>query len=885
MALFAALRYRFRALFRADEVERELKEEIEFHLSLEAMQQEGNAADDALRGDAPYAARRRFGNVTHYAEETRAMSRLGFFDMARQDIRFALRTFRHAPGFTAVAGLTIALGLGATTAIFSVVNALILQPLPYPDAERIVAVWMDNRKLGVREDFHSYPNLADLKSQNQVLSHLAPYNAVGFNLTGSGEPQRIIAGALPAEAFDALGVKPILGRLFTAENETTGSDGVVVLSYGLWQADYSGDPAVIGKQIELNGRKRTVVGVMPKSFAFPSEQSRLWVPLVIPDGLKTARSAYAYPAIGRLKPGVSLARARADLSAIGKRLEQEYPFNHDYGVFVNPLPEQVVGPTLRTTLWIMLGAVAAVLLIACANVANLLLSRAAVREREVTVRMALGASGGRLIRQLLTESVLLSLIGGVAGVFLAAGGLRVLKAVAPSDLPRMDGVGVNTTVLIVTSFVTLFTGMIFGLVPAMQSSRTRLSETLRDGGRGGTSGRAGQRLRRTIVAAQLALVVVLLTGAGLLIRTFVSLQGTSLGFETRGVLTLSVQLPRAKYNDNRQTTALYQSFLDRVRAIQGVVSAGTVTTMMLTTTPNSGGIAAEGRAPRDQDPEVTFDAASPEFFKTVGARLVAGRYFTAADRDSAPPVAIINEHMAKYYWPGVSAIGKRVNFGGANADTTQSPWTTVVGVLADMRRTGVDMPVRNELFVPFAQSPSAGNLVVIKAARDPMSLVPSVRAAMRALDPTQPLSNIRTMDEMLSRLVAQRRFSATLVASFAALALVLATIGVYGVTSYLVTQRTKEIGVRLALGADPRAVTRLVVFDGMKIGVLGLVIGIVGALSTTRLASSLLYGVSPRDPSTVVGVSTFLLLVVAFANYLPARRAARVDPLVALRQD
>ena len=537
MGLFAAFRFRLRALMRPEAFARELKEEIDFHLSLEAMQ---TGQDDTTRGDAPYAARRRFGNVTHYAEETRAMSGLGFFDMARQDIRFALRTFRHAPGFTAVAALTIALGLGATTAIFSVVNALILQPLPYPDADRIVAVWMDNRKLGVREDIHSYPNLADLKSQNQVLSHLAAYNAVGFNLTGSGEPQRVIGGALPAEAFDALGVKPIVGRLFTAENETTGNDAVVVLSYALWQANYSGDAAIIGKQIELNGRKRTVIGVMPKSFAFPSEESRLWVPLVIPDGMRTARFAYAYPAIGRLKPGVSLARARADMSAIAKRLEQQYPPNHDYGVYMVPLPEQVVGPTLRTTLWVMLGAVAAVLLIACANVANLLLSRAAVREREVTVRMALGASGGRLVRQLLTESVLLSLLGGVAGVLFAVGGLRVLRAVAPSDLPRMNDVAVNGTVLLVTSIVTLATGMIFGLVPAMQSSRTRLSETLRDGGRGGTSGRAGQRLRRTIVAAQLALVVVLLTGAGLLIRTFVTLQTTSLGFETRGVLTIGV---------------------------------------------------------------------------------------------------------------------------------------------------------------------------------------------------------------------------------------------------------------------------------------------------------------------------------------------------------
>ena len=885
MSLLAAFRFRLRALLRREEFDRDLEEEIDFHLSLETMREESTATGRADHGDARYAARRRFGNVTHYAEETRAMTGLGFFDMARQDIRFALRTFRQAPGFTLVAVLTIALGLGATTAIFSVVNALILQPLPYPDAERIVMVWMDNRRQGNREDIHSYPNLADLRSQNQVLSSLAPYTSTGLNLTGSGEPQRLVGGAMPAEVFGALGVKPIIGRLYSAENETAGNDAVVLLSHSLWQAQFAGDREIVGRQIELNGRKRTVVGVMPKGFAFPSELAQLWVPLIVPERLRTARGSYAFPAIGRLKPGVTLERAQADLSAIAKRLEQQYPDNRDYGVYVNPLPNHVVGATLRTTLWIMLGAVGAVLLIACANVANLLLSRAAVREREVTVRMALGASGGRLIRQLLTESLLLSLIGGATGVLIAIAGLRALRAMAPADLPRMDAVAVNGTVLLVASVVTIATGLIFGLVPAMQSSRTRLSETLREGGRGGSSGRSGQRLRRTIVAAQLALVVVLLTGAGLLARTFFTLQGTSLGFDTKNVLTMNIQLPGAKYGQPRQAAGFYGSLLERIRAVPGVVSAGTVTTMMLSTTPNSGGAIAEGRPVRNEDPEVTFDVASPDFFKTIGARLAAGRYFTAADRDSAPPVAIINEHMAKYYWPGGNPVGRRFLFGNAPTDSTRSPWMTVVGVVADMRRTGVDMPVRNEAFIPYAQNPTLGNLVVVKSARDPMSLVSSVRAAIRAIDPTQPVSNIRTMDDMLSRLIAQRRFSMTLVVAFAALALVLAAIGAYGVTSYLVSQRTKEIGVRLALGAQPGTVTRLVVLDGLRVGLLGLTVGVLGALATTRLASSLLYGVSPRDPVTIGGVSAFLLLVVAFANYLPARRAARVDPLVALRQD
>jgi putative ABC transport system permease protein len=814
------------------------------------------------------------------------MSGLGFFDMAKQDVRFALRTFRHAPSFTAVAVLTIALGIGATAAIFSVVNAVILKPLPYPDAERIVMVWMDNRRLKNKEDYHSYPNLADLKSQNRSLSHLAPFSEGGFNLTGTGaEPVRVYGGVLPAEVFGVLGVRPMIGSLYTAENEREGNHLVVVLSHGLWKDRFGGDANVLGNQIELNGRKRTVVAVMPPRFAFPSEESKLWIPLVIPEEMRTERSSYAFPAIGRLRPGVSLAQARADLATVAKRLEQQYPENRDYGAYVVPLPEQVVGPTLRTALWIMLGAVAAVLLIACANVANLLLSRAAVREREVTVRMALGASTGRLVRQLLSESLVLSAIGGVAGVFLAWAGLRALRALAPDDLPRMDEVSVDTTVLLVTAGVTIVTGLLFGLVPAAQSSRTSLSETIREGGRGATSGRGGQRLRRAIVGAQLAVVVVLLTGAGLLVRTYATLQRVELGFSPERVLAMRLQLPGAKYPEPPLAIAFYQSLLERVRALPGVRSAGTVTDMFLSKTPNSANIVAEGRPARNEDQEVTIDAASPGFFETVGARLVAGRFFDGTERPDGPLVAVINEHMAKHYWPNASPIGRRFRFGGANSDTTRSRWRIVVGVVADMRRTGVDMPVRDEAFAPYVQRAMLGNLVLIKTAEDSMAVVPRVRAVLRGIDPAQPISRIETLEQQLAGLIAQRRFNMTLVAAFAVLALVLAVIGAYGVTSYLVSQRTKELGVRLALGAEPRRVARLVVADGMRVAGAGVIVGVVGALLTTRLASTLLYGVSPRDPVTIGAVAGVLLLVAALANYLPARRAARVDPLVALRQE
>jgi putative ABC transport system permease protein len=882
MSLIDAVRHRVRTWLRPGTHARELREEIEFHLALDSMDRAvGDRTDDA-----PYAARRRFGNVTRYSEETREMTGLGFVDMLRQDARFAFRTFRQSKGFTAVAVATIALGIGATAAIFSVVDAVILKPLPYPDAERVVMVWMDNRRLQVHEDIHSYPNLMDLKAQNQSLSHLTPYREGGYNFTGAGEPQRVRVGFMTAEGFSALGARPVAGQLFSADNERTGNDAVAVIGEGLWRSAFGGDRNVIGKSIELNGRKRTIVGVLPASFDFPSERTQLWVPLMISDQAKQQRNTFFLPAVGKLKPGTSLERARADLGAVAKRLAEQYPTNRDYGVTVTPLPQQIVGPTLRTTLWIMLAAVAAVLLIACANVANLLLSRAAVREREVTVRMALGASNRRLVRQLLTESILLSAIGGLVGVALAFGALRLLPALAPADLPRLSTIGVNGTVLLVTSAVTILTGVLFGLVPAVQTSRTRLSESLRESGRSGTAGRGGQRLRRGIVAAQLALVVVLLTSAGLLLRTWVTLQQVQLGFSTKNALAMSVVLPGTRYQQPAQIVSFYESLLDRARRIPGVESAGTIETMMLSETPNSGSITAEGRTNRPDDKEVTFDGISPGFFNTIRARVVLGRDFTTSDRQGSSPVAIVNEHAAKSYFPN-GAIGKRFRFGTSTTgvDTTQNPWITIVGVVADMRRTGVDKLVRDEAFFPMAQAASNGQMVVIRTKGDPMALAPQLRSVVRELDAQQPISSFQTMDEVLSSRVAQRRFSMVLVGVFAALALTLALIGAYGVTSYLVSQRTREIGIRMALGAEPSRVSRLVVREGMRVAVLGVVIGVAIALFATRLASGLLYGVSPRDPVTLGTVALAMLAVSALANYLPARRAARVDPLTALRQD
>ena len=879
MSVLDGLRYRLRALFRSDAHARELDTEIELHLTLDAMQRPDAGAE------ARYAARRRFGNVTRYKERARAMSGSGLLDTPRQDLRFALRTLRRSPTFTIVAVLTIALGIGATAAIFSVVKGVMLEPLPYPDAHRIVAVWMDNRRLNEPQDIHSYPNLMDLRSQNRVLSHLGAYREAGVNVTGAGEPQRVVAGMLSVDAYEALGVRPMVGRFVGPEHETAENDGVVVIGFGFWRSQFGGARDVVGRDLEINGRKRTIIGVMPERYAFPSERTQLWLPLVVSPAAREARSWFSFPAIGRLAPDVPLERARADLATIAARLEQQYPTNRDYGVTVTPLPEQVVGPTLRSALWIVLGAVTVVLLIACANVANLLLSRATAREREVTVRMALGASGGRLVRQLLTESVLLAILGGVTGVLFAWAGLAVLRGLAPADLPRMSEVRVDGVVLAVTAAGTIATGILFGMFPAIQLSRTSLADALREGGRTGTSTRGSMRVRHGLVAAQLGAVVVLLTAAGLLTRTFITLQRVELGFEPRNVLAADIPLSGTRYAQPAQAVAFYDALLERVRATPGVRAAGTVTTMFLSRTPNSTNITVEGRDPRPEDKEVTFDVASTGFFDAIGARLVAGRLFTPADRQGAPSVAVINEQMARYYFANTDAVGRRFREGGPLSDTTRAPWITVVGVVADMRRTGVDMPVREETFIPHAQVPTLRNILMVRTVGDPLAVARHVRDAVRSLDPSQPVSNVRTLQADLSGLLAQRRFNAVLVGAFAILALLLAMIGAYGVTAYLVAQRTREIGVRMALGAEPSRVTRLVVLNGLRVAAIGVAGGVVAAFFAARLASSLLHGVSPHDPLTLVAAPLTMLVVVALANYVPARRAARVDPLMALRQD
>jgi putative ABC transport system permease protein len=799
-----------------------------------------------------------------------------------QDLRYAIRMLLKKPSFTAIVVLALAIGIGANTAIFSVVNAILLRQLPYKQPDRLSMIWMDNPKLGVDQDWHSYPNYVDYKEQNQVFEDMAAFNNRSFNLTGAGDPVRVVGVWTSASLFSVLGVEPTLGRAFTEEEEEPGKDLVVILSNGLWQRRFGGDTGIVGQPINLNGVNRTVVGVMPASFGFPEKRTELWIPLALNPQRKQARFAISYKAVGRLKPGVTMEQASADMGAIAKRIDDQY-FQSGYGINLVKLHSQETGK-VRPALLVLLGAVAFVLLIACANVANLLLARAAMREKEIAIRLALGAGRSRIVRQLLTESALLAVAGGGVGLLLAVWGLDALVALSPADIPRLDQTRIDGRVLAFTLAVSLITGLVFGLVPALQASKPDLNDSLKESGRGSTSGKSAMRIRSLLVVSEIALSLVLLVGAGLLIRSFMRLQQFDLGFNPDNLLTMRIQLPGSKYREGKQVASFYQQLLERLETVPGVHSVGAISDVFLTDTPNSTNFTIEGRpvAVGAEAIEVPLDSVSPSYFRVMGIPLLSGREFDDRDVDGTTPVAIINETFLRRFFPGEDPIGKRYVYGGPDP---RNQWITIVGVVGDMRRTGFDRPVRPETFLPEAQATDNALTIVARTANDPASFTGALRNEVWAIDKDQSVYDIKTMHETLSEMRSQRRFNMLLFGIFAAVALTLAAVGIYGVISYSVTQRTHEIGIRIALGAEKSDVLTLIVGQAMTLAGIGITIGIAGSLAFTRLMAGLLYGVSATDPATFGVIAVLLAGVALLACYIPARRAAKVDPMVALRYE
>jgi putative ABC transport system permease protein len=802
-----------------------------------------------------------------------------------QDLRFGFRQLLGKPGFAAIATLSLALGIGANTAIFSLVDAVLLRPLPFHDPDRLVMVWEDAAKIGFPRNTPAPANYADWKAQNRVFEDMAAINWRSFNLTDDGEPEKVEAQAVTANFFPLLGVKPELGRVFTGEEDQPGRNNVAVISYGLWQRRFGGDPALMGKEILLDGQKHMVIGVTPSGFQFLSKEVGLWVPAAFSPQELANRGSHYLTVVARMKPGVTLREASADVAAITQRINRDHPTHgFELGSVVISLREQLAG-NVRPALIVLLVAVGFVLLIACANIANLLLARGAARFREIAVRTALGAGRMRIVRQLLTESMLLAVAGGLAGLLFAWSSFSFLKQIIPDNMVLNAGVKIDARIFGFTLLLSFLTGIVFGLAPALQAAKIDLNEALKQGGGRTGTGAGHRRLRSALVVVEIALALVLLVGAGLLIRAFLRLRALDVGVNPENVLTLRTMLPRNKYGELPKRDAFYRQALERVRALPGVVSAGYTTAMPLTWKGGTNGFTIEGR---EQGPEQDAQSrqVSAGYMETMGVKLRQGRFFDDHDDAQSQPVAVINETMARQFWPGEGALGKRFKLGSVDS---QNPWVTVVGVAGDVKEMGLEAPAKAEMFFPYQQLPrmlwNMPRDLAVRATGDPMSAAAAARQAIWSVDRNQPVSNVRTMNEILAEEVAQRRIGMTLLAAFAALALALASLGIYGVLSYSVAQRTQEIGVRMALGAGRKDVLRMALADGMRLTTAGVAIGLGASFALTRLMAGLLFGVSATDPATFAGIALLLIAVALLACYIPARRAAKVDPMIALRRD
>jgi len=867
-------------------------EELRFHI-------ESRVDEYVAAGMTPEQARvetmRRFGDVervrrstaaidAEYAHEQRRAAR---WEALSQDLRYAARTLRRNPAFTAIAVLTLALGIGANTAIFSVVNGVLLRPLPYAEPDRLVRLFTAFRGSGQERYAMSQPEFMDYKGLTRVFSNAAAFAGSALTLTGTGDPERVRGLTATRDLLPVLGVVPLRGRNFQGDEGRAGLEPVVLVSHEFWQNRFGGDPALLDRVITLNGIGRRVIGILPPGVAISDAEAI--IPLFInPDSLAGRGNNYLR-GVARLRPGVTVEQAQRELNALTRRLAAQYPnaypVSMGYGATVVSMRDVIVGD-VRPALLILLGAVGLVLLIACANVANLLLARGEARQREIAVRIALGAGRGRIVRQLLTESTLLAVVGGALGVVLAWWGMKALLSVNPDAIPRMELVRIDLRVGLATMGLCLLTGVLFGLAPAMQLVRTQVQSSLKEATRGGTVGRSQQRLGRGLVIAEVALAVVIVIGAALLMRSFWLLRSADPGFESDRVLAVDLGIPASRYTPDA-TVTFYTELVQHMRGLPGVQVAGAISELP----PVAGGynwdIAIDGRPlpPGQAAPSPNVRAVVGDYFRALSIPLVRGRLFGASDVRGAPPVVVINETAARTIWPNVDPIGQRIRFG------RELPWITVIGVARDVRSVGLADAVPPEVYLVHEQMPAAAGgaeramYVVLKTAGNPLSLANQARSVVRQQDPLVAITGIRTLDDIVNASIARPRFTMLLLGVFGGVALALATVGIYGIMSYAVKRRTREIGIRMAMGARPTDVLHLVVRQGMTLAMAGLFVGVIGAVLATRLMGSLLYGVSATDPLTFVAIIALLTGIAFFASWIPARRAVLTDPSTALRND
>ncbi len=870
---------RLRNLGKKDALDRNLDDELRSHLEMRA---NDSAASGMSPEDARYDAQKRFGNATLMKERTRDADILAWLESIGQDLVYAARSLRKNPGFTAVAVLTLALGMGANTAIFTAVDRVLLRPLPYAHEERLVALWEDFSFIGFPRNNLSPADFADWKKTNSVFEDMAAVRYRTADLTTDGPPEMVLGRGVTANFFQVLGISPALGRTFTDEEDKSESP-IVLISSNLWRRRFGGDSGVIGRSIAMNGNKVTIIGVMPEGFSSLNRSTEFWVPARFTPQDMANRGSHFLNVVARLKPGITIETAQSEMATIAKRLETQFPStNMRVGAVVRPLREEIVG-NVRLPLAILMAAAVCVLLIACSNLSNLLVARSVGRRRELAVRAGLGATKKRLIRQLLTESLLLSTLGGILGLLFARWGAAVLGNLVPPGMPASTP-GLDLRMLGFTSAVVIGTGILFGLRPALQGANTSLSEVLKESGRTGMTGNA-KMTGNALVVSEVALAFMLLLGAGLLLETLARIRSLDAGFRSDHILTMDVRLSRKKYSTDSMRVSFFENVQGRLRGFPGVQGAGFASDLPFTSTGDTEGFRIEGRPkpPSDAELDALYREVTNDYLQTIGARLLDGRLFGAQDGASSMRVVIINQTFAKGFWGGESPIGKRIQVGTPGLET---PWRTIVGVVADVHERGMLLEMKPAVYLPVIQvSAPDPEYLAIRTTGDPLALLNGVRQAIWAVDPEQPISDVRTMQSRMDEEIGNRRQAMVLLGTFAGLAVFLASLGIYGVLSYSVSQRTKEIGIRMALGAQHRQVLIQMLKQGATLAALGLTLGIALSLALGRLMAGLLFGIQPTDLRTFIAVSLLLATIVLFAIFVPARRATRVDVIVALRHE